>query len=78
MRTIRASEIATYKFCERAWWYRVNGYPADNQRELVDGTNLHAQHGRRVFVSKSLRLAGYILLLLAIVILAVEVTLWLI
>ena len=74
MRTIRASEIAAYKFCQRAWWYQVNGRPPDNQLELDDGAEMHERHGRRVYLAGFLRVLAYGLILLALATLAVELT----
>ncbi len=70
MRTIRASEIGSYLFCQRAWWYHVQGIESQNQAELADGTTFHRQHGRRVFFAGLLRLVGWALLLGAVVLLA--------
>jgi hypothetical protein len=75
MRTIRASEIGTYLFCQRAWWYQNQGEPSQNQAELSGGSRYHRQHGRRVFHAGLLRAAGWLLLALALILLSVAVTL---
>ena len=74
MRIIRASEIGTYLYCRRAWWYHAQGLESQNQAELAGGTAYHAAHGRRVFFAGLLRLAGWILLLAALVLLAIGLT----
>lgn len=74
MRTIRASEIGTYLYCRRAWWYRKNGTEPDNQAELATGTVLHRQHGRQVLAAGLTRTLGLLLLLLALVLLAAYLT----
>jgi CRISPR/Cas system-associated exonuclease Cas4 (RecB family) len=71
MRTIRASEIGTYLYCRRAWWYQQQGVPSENQAEFASGTRLHYRHGRAVLLSGLLRLAGYTLLLAAVVLLVI-------
>jgi hypothetical protein len=75
MRTIRASEIGTYLFCRRAWWYQKQDIPSQNQAELAGGSDFHRRHGRQVVRAGLLRLAGWLLLLLAILLLAVGLTL---
>jgi CRISPR/Cas system-associated exonuclease Cas4 (RecB family) len=75
MRTIRASEIGTYLYCRRAWWYRKQGIEPDNQSELTAGTALHSQHGRKVLAAGLLRTLGLILLLLALILLTAYLTL---
>ena len=73
MRTIRASEISTYWFCQRAWWFQVNGYATDKPDELADGLELHQQHGRKVASVGCMRVVAYGLLLIGLVLLAVQV-----
>ncbi len=74
MKTIRASEIGTFLFCRRAWWYHSQGMPSQNQAELAGGSAFHRQHGRKVVRAGLLRLAGWILLVLAILLLAAALT----
>ena len=74
MRTIRASEISTYLYCHRAWWYRLQGYQPVNQVELSEGTELHYRHGRIVMISNCLQFAAYGLLLIALIILVIYLT----
>jgi CRISPR/Cas system-associated exonuclease Cas4 (RecB family) len=70
MRAIRASEIGSYLFCARAWWYRLQGIEPENQAELTAGTELHRAHGRRVIAAGFTRALALILLLVALVLLA--------
>jgi hypothetical protein len=74
MRTIRASEIGAFLYCQRAWWYHRQGMESSNQAEMVAGSDLHRQHGRRVLAAGLLRSLGYLLLLAALVLLAIYFT----
>lgn len=74
MRTIRASEINSYLYCHRAWWYQLQGYEPANQTDLTGGTELHYRHGRMVMVSGCLQFAAYGMLLLALLILVIYLT----
>lgn len=74
MRPIRASEIGTYLYCHRAWWYRQRGVESQNTAELSAGTALHRRHGQKVLAAGVLRLVGLALLLAACVIFAVYLT----
>ncbi len=67
MKTVRASEIGAYLYCQRAWWYQKHGLPTANQPELAAGAELHENHGRAVFLGGCLRSLAYLLLLGAIV-----------
>ncbi len=69
MKPIRASDIGSYLYCRRAWWYRLHGQESINQGEMAAGTELHRQHGRAVLVAGLLRGLGFVLLLLACVLL---------
>jgi hypothetical protein len=69
MKPIRASEIGSYLFCARAWWYQRKGIQPSNQAELTAGTELHRQHGRTVILSGLTRLLAIIVLLAALVLL---------
>jgi len=74
MKTVRASELGTYLYCARAWWYNRQGIESTNQAELLAGTELHRQHGRSVVASSLLRTAASVLLLVAIIVLAAYCT----
>lgn len=67
MKPIRASEIGSYLYCRRAWWYRLNGFESSNHAEMAAGTELHRQHGRKVLAAGLMRSIGFLLLLLACV-----------
>ena len=69
MKTIRASEIGSYLYCRRAWWYHLHGQASLNQSEMGAGTELHRRHGRTVLIAGLLRSLGFLLLLLACVML---------
>ena len=69
MKAIRASDICTYLYCRRAWWYRLHGYESINQAELAAGTDLHRAHGRKVISAGLLRSLAVLLLLAALVLL---------
>ncbi len=69
MKTIRASEVGSYLYCARAWWYQQKGTPSINQAEMKTGTEMHRAHGRDVFAAGLTRLLAVILLLLALVLL---------
>jgi hypothetical protein len=78
MRTIRASELGTYIFCKRAWWFQSQGLRSTNQAELSAGSEFHRKHGRSLLVARALRLGGLLLLLVAVAIIVIGLTLlWL-
>jgi hypothetical protein len=63
---IRASEIAQYAFCARAWWLgRVQGYRSSNVAAMRRGEAGHRAHGRAVVGVHLLRRLAVGLLVLA-------------
>ena len=74
MPVIRSSDIGNYLYCRRAWWYRKQGYESENQAELASGTELHRKHGRNVLLAGLLRTLGFLLLLVALVLLVTYCT----
>jgi CRISPR/Cas system-associated exonuclease Cas4 (RecB family) len=74
MRPLRASEIGSYLYCRRAWWYRLQGFESSNQAEMAFGTALHQQHGRKVMMAGFYRTLATILIIVALVLLAVYFT----
>ena len=69
MSVIRSSDIGNYLYYRRAWWYRKQGVESENQAELVAGTEIHRQHGRKVLASTINRSLGMILLFVAFILL---------
>ncbi len=66
-RTVRASEIGDYLFCERAWWYARQGLKSRNQAELAGGIAFHEEHAgeaRHIFFRQVI---GYLLISAAII-----------
>lgn len=74
MRKIRASDISTYLFCQRAWWYRQQGINSENLAELAGGREMHQRHGRAVLLSGLLKLTAYLFLLGGVLLLAIYLT----
>lgn len=66
MRTIRASEIGTYLFCQRAWWYQKHGQSSENLPDMAAGTRFHNRHSRSVLSLGCLRLLAYTMMLLSL------------
>jgi len=67
MRPIRASDVGSYLYCARAWWYHREGIESTNQAEMTTGTELHHTHGRQVLASGLTHTLALILLLVALV-----------
>jgi hypothetical protein len=67
MKIIRASEIGTYRFCNRAWWYQLKGYEPENKTELAGGLEIHARHSQTVMYGGCLQTAAYLVLLSAMI-----------
>lgn len=74
MRTIRASEIGSFLYCQRAWWYQKRGEPSENQTAMLAGSELHYQHGRAAMQSGCLSILAYVLIAVAIVLITIYFT----
>lgn len=60
---IRASELAEYAYCNRAWWLKqARGWQPGNQDQMQAGTRYHGQHGSRVRQVSLMRGLAYIML----------------
>ena len=66
MKTVRASEIGSYLYCQRAWWMQRRGFESSNLPEMATGAEMHYRHGRQVLAAGLLRPLSYVLLLAAI------------
>ncbi len=66
MKFVKASEIGTYVYCQRAWWYQVHGYRPENQADLARGKDDHAQHSNVVASINILQALAMALLLGAV------------
>ena len=73
MRTVRASDIGVYLYCQRALWYHLKGVPSANQQDLATGSELHEQHGQGVFLSGCLNIMAYLLLLSGLILAVVYI-----
>ncbi|MBT3188707.1 MAG: hypothetical protein HN736_05320 [Anaerolineae bacterium] len=69
MKIIRSSEIGSYLYCRRAWWYKKQGAKSTNQAEMTAGTEMHERHSRQVVASGITRTLAIIVLLIALVML---------
>lgn len=68
---IRASEIAEYLFCRRAWWLsHVAHYEVEESEAMASGNAYHRRHGGLVWRSRVARWMAYILVFVAVAILA--------
>jgi hypothetical protein len=68
---IRASELAQYAFCARAWWLgRIKGWRSSNVEAMQQGVARHRAHGRAVEGYHRLRRLALTLLMLAVAFLA--------
>jgi hypothetical protein len=60
---IRASELAQYSFCHRAWWLgTVKGLPSASRSNLARGVRHHQSHEQQVHAAGRWRRLGLILL----------------
>ena len=71
-RRVRASEIAAFAYCARAWGYTEQGEPSQRQPERDAGQAHHSRRLRRAARSALLMRLGLACLALALVVLALR------
>ncbi len=69
-RTVRASEIGTFIYCQRAWWYQRQGFEPINRGELAAGSEFHSAHAGRTRSVILMRIIAVVLILTVLVFLA--------
>ena len=74
MRTIRASEICSFIFCQRAWWYQREGVEPVNRTEMSAGSQFHEQQSNIARSAILLQIFAWILVILAVMGLAIYLT----
>ncbi len=62
-RTVRASEIGIFVFCQRAWWYQRQGFEPINRSELAAGSEFHSAHAGRARSVILMRIIAWALVL---------------
>ena len=69
MRRISASELGTFLYCQRSWYYTRQGEESDNQPVMDLGSRVHHSHSRGVWQSQLLRWLALLLVFLALLVL---------
>ena len=67
MRKVRASELGSFNYCQRAWWYQQQGMPSKNQGAMDAGTHEHREHNRGVKLAVFYRWLALAMLTVAII-----------
>lgn len=62
----KASEVNTFLFCRRAWWFERQGAPSSREPERARGTAHHQRHGERVSAIPRVRALARLALALAV------------
>lgn len=63
MRKISASELGAFLYCQRSWWYALQGEKSENQPEMDLGSQVHQSHSRTVKQSQLFQWLGLALLI---------------
>ncbi|MCB0166825.1 MAG: hypothetical protein KDI79_21540 [Anaerolineae bacterium] len=57
---VRASELAQYSFCRRAWWLTtIKQIPVQSEQTLRRGRQAHARHEMQVRAAAGWRYGGF-------------------
>jgi hypothetical protein len=72
--TLRASELGSFLYCQRAWGYGKQNAPSSHAGKQNAGSLWHDRHSRSTLSAGCLRTAGYLFLLSSFVIAAIKIT----
>ncbi|MGI6251435.1 MAG: hypothetical protein ACOYKD_08805 [Anaerolineaceae bacterium] len=67
MRVIKASELGSFRYCQRAWWYQFKGYTNENTNQLNLGKEKHSQHARGVNAAAIFKILSLLLAITAFI-----------
>ena len=70
-RTVRASEIGTFVYCQRAWWYQRQKTQPINDKELADGISYHKEHAQKTRLVGNLQITAWLVIFLALAFLTI-------
>lgn len=70
-RTIRASEIGTFIYCQRAWWYQRKKVKPINTEELAAGQDFHQLHISQSRTAKFLKGLAWVLVVVTAFLLSI-------
>jgi hypothetical protein len=73
-RTIRASEIGSFIYCQRAWWYQRKKIKPINVDELAAGQSFHQHHINQSRSARLLKTVAWLLVIASVILLSVFVT----
>ena len=66
MRKVRASELGSFNYCQRAWWYQRQGMPSENQGAMDAGSQEHREHNREVKLAVFYKWLALVMLAIAV------------
>jgi len=72
-RTIRASEIGSFIYCQRAWWYQRKKIKPINVDELAAGQSFHEHHINQSRSAKFFKTIAWVLVISSVILLSVFV-----
>ena len=67
MRKVRASELGSFNYCQRAWWYQQQNMPSENQSAMDAGSQEHRDHNRGVKLAVFYKWLALLALVVAII-----------
>lgn len=74
---VRASDIGSWAFCQRAWWLaNVRGAVHQQSEVLAHGNQVHVAHGRQVRRFQRLRVIGLWLIAIALILAGLALAAW--